>query len=710
MAILTINGRAVNVPDSFKSLSPADQEKTVEEIAAQLGVGNGSKPPANAEPGTAEYAQWAAKQAASGNRLPQVSGAAPEWQAPDNVPAWLRAFSNHAVESTPIVGGLAAQAGNSPLVQAQAQSADQQAPWAATAGDLFGNVVPFLAGGEIPVAAKALGMASDIANPVLNLAARTGASALTNAAISGADTATRGGDAGDIAQSAAIGGAAGAIMPGAGDLLAKGAGLVGQKAVSLWDAFTNTDRAAQKAVSGAAAQDIRAGQQLTPADEANAALNGQPIVNADRFGGAVQSLARTARNSNPTAGAALSDLAQDRFLTQSNRARDFVKRITGGATDDLALQDQIASQARLTNRAAYDRAYAAPGAQSVLTPDIIDLFKSPDFRRAVGGASKTAGNDAAISGGKAVGNPFIVGSNGEAVGLKTLSDGSRAVPNLQFWDIVQRNLRAQADQAQRSGDNLLASQLGQMRTKLLNGLDNAVPDFAKARAGAAAAFGAQDAVEAGRKFVSQKMGIPEAQRAYAKFSPAEKKAFGVGFASELIDKIGAASDRVNVINQVFGSPAARQQVEMALGKNAARQLEQFVRVEDAMQATKQAVQGNSTTAAQLAAMGALGGVGAGAAGVVSNWDPKMVASGAFLLPAARIGARAMRKAIDQKVMSRVAEILASSDPKEIDRLVLNATLSPKFADAVQAIEMGLQATARAGADQSQRPQPALAAP
>ncbi len=693
MPTLTINGTKVQVDDSFLTLSPEQQNATVDEIAAHL-QGQQAAP----KPGTPEYAAMIQARVNAGQSTPQPASAPPELQLPDVMPAPLRAFSTHAVEGIPILGGIAHNMTSSPMFDAVNAQATQQAPGAATAGDVFGAVAPFAALGATGLGARALGITSDLPG-LAGFGARTAASAASNAAITGADSLTRGADLPQAARDAAMGGTIGAILPGAGDLIGKGLSAAGGAVTRGFDALTNTDRAAQRAVSGAAAADIRAGQALSPLDEANAALNGQPLANADRFGGNVRTLARTAKNTAPDAGAALDDLTQDRFLTQSPRAINFIKRITGGATDDLALQDQIATQARASNRAAYDRAYSAPGAQAVWTPEIRDLFKSPDFLSAVRGATGTGANDAAISGQRAILNPFVFHADG-SVALKRLPGGGVAKPNLPFWDIVQRNLRSGSEKAFRAGDNLRGSQLAQMRTKLLGGLDTAVPEFQAARQGAAAAFGAEDALDAGRKFVSQRMGIPEAKQAYMKFTPAEKKAFGVGFASSLIDKIGSVPDRVNVINTVFGSPAARQQVELALGKNAAAQLEQFVRVEDIMQLTKQAVQGNSSTAKQLIAAGVVGG---GLGGAFGGWDPRSIASGAFLLTAGRAGMRALGKSVDQKVMQRVAEILSSGNPAEINKQVLNATLSPQHALALKAIETGLNALARGASVAALRP-------
>lgn len=636
------------------------------------------------------------------SRAPLV--AAPTGYTPSAVP-WIdpiNAGASALVDQIPIIGHPLMQAANAgdaminnalgfPKQTAQdravVNAGDQaQFPAAATAGALTGAIAPFAVGGAIPAIAKGLGM--DASMP---LVARMLASGGSQAAISGADALTRGQSLPDAGNAALNGMRFGALVPGAGAIVSKGAEAIGSKLSPLWKAMTNTDNAAQNVVAKAALADVTSGQPvMTAAQDASAAANGQPIINADRFGTNTQTLARTAANVDPTADAALKNLTQDRFLTQSSRAQDFIKRIAGGNVNDLSVQANLQTAAKAANRAAYDAAYSAPGAQAVWTPQIKQLFQSPDFIRAVQGAERTGANDAAVNGTKAVRNPFTFGANG-AIGLRTLPDGSRALPSLQFWDIVQRNLRTSADQASRGGDNLLASQLSQMRTQLLSGLDSTVPEFQAARQGAAKAFGAEDALDAGRQFVQQKMAIPEAQAAFAKFSPAEQKLFGVGFASSLIDKIGAASDRVNVINNVFGSPAARSQVELALGKPAAAQLEQFTRIEDIMNGTKNAVQGNSSTAKQLIAAGVVGG---GIGGAIGGWDPKNIASGAFLLSAGRAGMRVLGKSVDQKVMQRVAQILSSGDKEAINKEVLNATLSGEHANAIKAIEYGVNAMGR----------------
>jgi hypothetical protein len=89
MATLNIGGKRVKVSDDFLSLSPEEQQRTANEIAAQIGaapaaapmapsLADSVDPPAGAKPGSREYADWAAARARAGKALPQVSPAPPE--------------------------------------------------------------------------------------------------------------------------------------------------------------------------------------------------------------------------------------------------------------------------------------------------------------------------------------------------------------------------------------------------------------------------------------------------------------------------------------------------------------------------------------------------------------------------------------------------------------------------------------------------------
>lgn len=701
MATLTVNGRKVTVDDSFLSLPPEQQEATVNEIAAQLGA-------TETAPKSGFARLMAGEDSASLERSGNVGMAPPPKATP-----WerLRSASGGMWEGVPIIGKPISDAlatgdayinsllnGGAPeenleAVKQRQEQAFERAPEARTVGNLVGGVGTYAVGGAPALGGKLLGMTGSIGS-------RIGFGLGSGAALSAGDTAIRGGDAGDIATSGLIGGGVGGGIPIVGAAAKAVLGPVARSVGQTVRGAFSRDAEAIRRVSGAYDQDLRAGNpMLSPDDEAVARAAGTPIINADRGGQTVRTLARTAANVSPTADGTFKNITEDRFLTQASRATSFLRRVMGGNVDDLAAQDTLTAAARNTNRPAYRAAYAAPEARAIWSPNIRQLMQSDLFRQAINGAESVGTDVAALSGGRAVRNPFVFGADG-SVTLRTMADGSRALPSLQFWDIVQRNLRKTVDTARRAGDNETAMRADALRRMLNQELDTAVPQFNAARRGAAAFFGAEDALEAGRMFARQPKGIPEARRAFADFTPEERELFATGYASELIDTIKASRDRVNVINNVFGSEASRESVALALGPRRANEVEAFVRMEGIIDQLRTAVGGNSTTAKQLIAAGVLGG----GVSALQGGDLTNIGSSAFLFAAGRRGLQVMGKAVDDRVMQRVAELLSSGDPSQLTRVVQNAVMSRHHMQALEAIQRGLGATARGvGLEASPRP-------
>lgn len=698
MATLTINGRKVKVDDSFLSLSREQQDATVDEIAASMGQGA----PADTSP---TLGPDVVKLQGKVSDLPSRQPIRPDLM---NSTA---ATVNGLVNGIPILGPMAQNVtdaiggGISQLTGGNYEEyIDRQrqlrqgyakaAPAASLTGNLTSGIGSLILTGGTSGGAEALGVTSNLANPLANLGQRVLNSGLSTLGIGTADSMARGTKPTDaLAENLLPAGvSAGLPIVGAG-LRAAGRGLK-DNFIRPIATMANRENEVTKRLSGAIAQDRASGAVMGNATEAMAANAGADVLNADRFGSAIRTLARTASNVSPEADNIFKETTQNRFYTQGNRAVNFVRSLMGGATDDLALQEQLRTAAQATNKTAYDAAYSAPSAKAIWNPDLRNLLSAKPFQDAVKAADEVGANYAAINGQKAIRNPFIFDASGNAVGLKTLPGGGQALPNLEFWDIVQRNLRNTADQAKRSGDNLLASQVGQMRTQLLNTLDSAVPQFQKARKGAAGFFGAEDAIDAGRKAVTSTKQTGEIGRAVMAMSPAEKDAFSVGFSSEIIDAINASKDRVNVINSIFGSESARQRISIALGPHRARELEAYVKMEQVLDLLRNATQGNSTTAKQLIQAGLMGG-GAGGLGLLaSGGDLTTGFSAASIAVLGRRGLQMMGKTVDDQVMKRVAEILASPDPAQLQRAIQNASLSKQHMEAIDAVMRALSATAK----------------
>lgn len=542
------------------------------------------------------------------------------------------------------------------------------------AGNITGAIAPMMGLGATALGGRALGLTQS------SLGARAGMSAASGAGISAADTAARGGDAGDMAQSAALGGVLGGAIPLAGAGLQKGYRAAADYVGGKMRGAINPTRAAGERVGKAISLDrANPGDDiLGAADDVTARTNSQQVMNLDRGGETTRALARAASNTNPEARATIAKAADDRFATQGGRTVDFVKRIMGGNVDDLALQDRIKDIARITNRKAYQAAEASPRAQQVWDGELQQLMQSPTVQKAAQGATSRSADRVAVEGGKAVRNPFVF-ENGVAKLVRN-ADGSLAVPNLRFWDQVKRNLDDEIGTAMKAGNRSRAADIQSIRSRLVQKLDGLVPEYQAARRGAAAAFGAEDAVEAGRNFARQTRNVPEMERAIAKLNPAEKKAFEVGYASEIVDRVRATNDRVSAI-RMFKSPEMRAKFEMALGPQKTRELEAFIRVEDATDKIRGAL-GGSTTARQLVELG-LATTGGGAASIATG-DPRYVGF-AMAASLTRSAMKIANAKVDERVMRKVAEMLISEDPAVIEKAIRQAAFSPQYLAAVEAI-------------------------
>lgn len=239
-------------------------------------------------------------------------------------------------------------------------------------------------------------------------------------------------------------------------------------------------------------------------------------------------------------------------------------------------------------------------------------------------------------------------------------NGMPVYPDLQYWDLVRREL---SDAAQRAGRGTSeARRLNSFARTLNEELDRAVPSYAQARQGAASFFGAENALEAGENFVTQNFAIGETRRAIAQMSQNERQLFQDGFVSRFVETLERTGDRRSVLNQIASSPADREKLNLVLGRQRAAELEAGLRVEGIVDLARGAIQGNSTTARQLAELGLAGGTGATGIAGVYNQDPGTI--GIAAVTAALI---AGRRGIDARVARNVAEMLVSDRPEVLMR-------------------------------------------
>ena len=545
-------------------------------------------------------------------------------------------------------------------VQAENQQRDEQNANLALGSQLAGSVASTGGAAMTQAGGRALGLGGK------TFGGRVAGASASGGSISAADTAMRGGDAQDIAISGGIGATGGAAIPVIGAGLRAGGRYIGGKAKDL----VAPRRSAQDRVVGALRDDMADGTTLRPRDIQTAGKNAQPVTVGDMGGENTRALARSAANNSPSARNALGGLSQ-RFGQQNDRATSFVSKLVKGKANDVDFQDELLAAARAKNKPAYEKAYAFNYGKEFPrgVAELMDRVPASAMRSAM----KIA---------KAEGRPMgeqLVASIDDGLDKVTFS----RLPSMRELDYIQRGLRTETGKAFRAeGGGGVGTAYKALHKELLERMDSVNPMFKEARQGAAAAFGADDAIEAGRKAASGATSSKVLFKSIAKMSDPEKEAFRIGYAGKIIDRIGKASDRSDVINSVFGNPESRQKMTLIFGAKKAKEVEAFVRIEHAMKLFQNAVQGNSTTARQLMEIG-LGGATGGYLG--GDWQS--AATGAAI----GAGGRAAKGWANNRIASEVGEMLMQQTPEAMEKLIQQATTNRTTMAVIRDMERNLLA-------------------
>lgn len=563
----------------------------------------------------------------------------------------------------------------------QGKTAEEQHPIASTVGEIGGALA-------LPVGGAAGGATA---------LARVGRGAAVGAGYGALSGAGEGEGAADTASRATMGGALGAAAGGAAPVVLQGIEAAGrgiaraaEPIINSARGFSDVEGEAARRVVSAVRRDVRNGDTgLTPGEFAGARADGQPAMIMDMGGETTRALGRSAANTSPEGRSILDRAISDRFEGQSGRVTDFLNR-TFHYPNAHAQQQAIDQVERTTNRAAYQRAYNA-GDRDVISPELERLLGAPAVGQAMAKAVES-GKNRAITQGFGAFNPPVTIENG-IVRFNRGPNGAPASPNLQLWDYTYRELRDSAQAAFRAGRNEEGGSLRNLAQTMRTELDRLVPEFGRARSTAAGFFQAENALEAGQNFVAQNFGNRQAREAIGRMTPAERQLFQDGFVSRYVETVERSPDRRSILNKLANSPADREKLEIALGRDRANELETFLRVEGVMDLARGAIQGNSTTARQLIEAGLAGGVGYGAA--TGDWSPQSVFTAAFVGGLARGAASRVNHSIDQNVARRVAGMLASDDPTALRRGVALVSRQPRFLNALRSADVSLARAASA---------------
>lgn len=498
------------------------------------------------------------------------------------------------------------------------------------------------------------------------LPARIARGAAVGAGIGGVSGMGEGTTAADRAAKGATGVALGGALGGAGvpavELGVAGAGKVLQYPANLIrSAFNPTgqaERAIGKGYIDAVKADPTAANRLTPSE----VTAGGPAVVMDVLGQPGRNLARSAANISGEARDKLTGALDPRFKEQVPRLTSWLDS-TFHYPNAEAQQEALRQSAKTVNNARYGQAYK-DGSAGIWDQELAELSQAPAIQDAVKAATKQAQNRSA---------PDV--SKGPSIMDRWVTKDDK--PTLEFWDLVKRQVDQEINVAKRAGRNEDVMELTAIKSKLVEKLDAAVPSYGAARQGASHFFGADHALEAGQKFVTENFNNAGTRKALAQMSPTERQLFQDGFVSEYIKRLETVSDRADIVKRIYQDPANREKFAIALGPQRSKELEAILRVEGIMQQGLQGVTGNSSTILQATTLG-LAGAGGGA---YTGFDPTTSGVLAAALTAGK-------KGLDQRVASRVADLLTSKDPTVLRRGVTMAANSQTIMGALRAVDAG----------------------
>jgi hypothetical protein len=516
-------------------------------------------PPAGAVPGSREYADYAAAQARAGKTLRQVGPLPPEYEADRSPLAKVQAATTGAMDAVPIAGPFiksgAEQLKSSlygvPVEQIRDEDArlEHANPISSGVGRVAGTVLPFIAGGEVPVLGTALGQTG-------SLAARVGFGGLTGGIVSGADTAVRGGTPDEIVKNMGIGAGFGAALPAvtqsAGSVIQRLMGNSAPKQVRNVAAAMRDDGIDPSTVT----------QQLMNMGEDARVMDLSP--NLQQQAGALASVPGKAQKQ-------LRQVVEERRAGAAGRVQDDIERTVGSSPDMDALHAQITGDQKAAAAPLYDAVRDVP----VPPNAVAAVMNTPLGKRAFARAAEIAAND---------GKP----ANQLTIGLV---------------DYAKQALDDVVTTAKRTGENVDVRQAGNLARALTSAADAIDPRYAAARAAYAGPAKVLDAIEEGKGLLSKDVSPTQLQTRLAALSPSETDGLLAGFQSQVESALGNSGNDVAAVRNMFRKPWNEAKLRVLLGDDVANDVMQSIERELKFGQTSNVVSGNSETARRLAAQG-----------------------------------------------------------------------------------------------------------
>lgn len=681
MPTLTIQGKKVKVGDEFLQMTPEQQNDTVEEIAASMGV-QVQTPEGEVSKDLRSDLSQLTQKASQENRGTLVRtidsfgrGAA------DIMSLGLADELSAAGGALTGIGGEFGDYDRNLRVQRITQDQrDMADPIASTAGRVAGAITQ-----GVGMAKNGLSLLGNVPASA-GLSARVGAGALEGAAYGGAYGLGSGEGASDRIAQGLGGAAAGGLIGGAVPVVASGVKAVAKPVVDAVSARVNPGKYASTKIAE------RLANSNMSVEQAARRMEDSGLSLADVGGKTTRNLLRTASNIPGKGSDRIATQLTLRQMGQGDRLKAVVGRTLADPDGYMAAKDEIAETAKRVAAPLFREAEKTP---IHFSEELEAILNTPAGKKALAGASELAANEQV---------PF------QQLFVNIADDGSatvKRVPDQRAWQYIKQAMDDMVDAETDSITKKVSNPgriINNLKNKLLAELDAQNPVYAEARKAWGGQQSLEKALEFGRNAMTQ---TPESvRRTLSAMGPAEKEAARAGAAEWIRNSIDRRNFTQNAILKFFSN---RQQYKnlRALFDNQEqfKTFRQAIFAEAKKRGTYEAVKGNSTTAAQLADMMDTGGLQEGL-----NTARTAVTAGPVTATLQWVGSRLkMLGGLTPDVADNIAQRLMASNPDKVRQVAAELAKIEKSkitgaqrSNAVQAIiTRALQAPAQSMALQPQ---------
>ena len=459
----------------------------------------------------------------------------------------------------------------------------------------------------------------------------------------------------------------------------------------------NTTGAAERQLSQAMLEDIRSGR-VDPVTIYRAQNTDTPVSVADIFGKGtktreyMEKQAGAATTTAPQVEGYAGEVSVDpetgvlhRLPEAQARIQDVLEQIHGEPINAPALQEKIQRSNKQTRSNIYDIVKSDPRASSIsihqIGPELIRHGMIADAVKSAMKTAATAPEEWNIRSPRIIPakTPTPTGLLDES-GRSIMSAGTPAneIPgNLAFWDQVKRELdreiRAATPSFTNTGDASRAAALENVRKKLVDQLDLAVPNYPRARNAAMETFKADTAPEAGVEFFKKMDAFKrqDALNAFREMSPESQELFRSGWMHSFAETANTPSGISSLAKKFAADANFQGNAHLMLGNDY-----HFVRGKILSENLR-----NKASAVQPAPFkGSLAlGAGKGAiAAAVTEYLMGTAIQASMLAPehigAATVGAAlglvssGARQIQAHRIANKVVPLMLSEDPRDMTRL------------------------------------------